>query len=108
MPAVDDPKWRDDERKGAPVVTLHTTHGDVTVELYYKHAPRTCENFFELAKRGYYDGTIFHRVIAEFMIQGGDPTGTGRGGGERVRRDVRGRDKPRAEARGGGDFGDGE
>ena len=80
MPAVDDPKWRDDERKGAPVVTLHTTHGDVTVELYYKHAPRTCENFFELAKRGYYDGTIFHRVIAEFVIQGGDPTGTGRGG----------------------------
>ena len=59
MPAVDDPKWRDDERKGAPVVTLHTTHGDVTVELYYKHAPRTCENFFELAKRGYYDCLLY-------------------------------------------------
>ncbi|OUS48221.1 cyclophilin-like domain-containing protein [Ostreococcus tauri] len=48
--------------------------------LYYKHAPKTCENFFELARRGYYDGTVFHRVIADFMVQGGDPTGTGRGG----------------------------
>ena len=83
MPAVDDPRWGDDEPRGAPVVTLHTTHGDVTLELYYKHAPRTCENFFELAKRGYYDGTIFHRVIAEFMIQGG--IRRGRGGGGRAR-----------------------
>lgn len=80
MVACDDPKWAPDERTGAPVVVLHTTHGDVTLELYYKHAPKTCENFFELARRGYYDGTVFHRVIADFMIQGGDPTGTGRGG----------------------------
>lgn len=80
MPAVDDPVWGPDETLGAPTVTLHTTHGDVTLELYYKHAPKTCQNFFELARRGYYDGVVFHRVIADFMIQGGDPTGTGRGG----------------------------
>ena len=52
MVACDDPKWAPGERVGAPVVVLHTTHGDVTLELYYKHAPKTCENFFELARRG--------------------------------------------------------
>jgi len=52
----------------------------VTVELYTSHAPRTCENFRTLAARGYYDGTVWHRVIPGFMVQGGDPTGTGRGG----------------------------
>lgn len=61
-------------------VTLETTVGDITVELYDKHAPRTCENFIQLTKRGYYDGTIFHRIIGDFMVQGGDPTGTGFGG----------------------------
>jgi len=76
----DDPQWRADERLGAPEVTIVTTRGTFAVELYYKHAPRTCENFFELAKRGYYDDSAFHRVIKDFMIQGGDPTGTGRGG----------------------------
>ena len=64
----------------APEVTLHTSVGPITVELYYKHAPKTCQNFFELAKRGYYANVPFHRVISDFMIQGGDPTGTGRGG----------------------------
>ena len=54
--------------------------GSFVLELYVAHAPRTCENFYELSKRGYYDGVIFHRVIPDFMIQGGDPTGTGRGG----------------------------
>jgi peptidyl-prolyl cis-trans isomerase-like 1 len=54
--------------------------GTITVELYEKHAPKTCRNFAGLAQRGYYDGVIFHRVIPNFMIQGGDPTGTGRGG----------------------------
>merc|ERR1719456_1030817 len=44
------------------------------------HAPRTCRNFFELAKKGYYDNTLFHRIVTDFVIQGGDPTGTGRGG----------------------------
>lgn len=50
------------------------------VELYNQHAPKTCRNFATLAQRGYYDGVVFHRVIKDFMIQGGDPTGTGRGG----------------------------
>jgi peptidyl-prolyl cis-trans isomerase-like 1 len=50
------------------------------VELYNEHAPKTCENFRGLAERGYYDGVVFHRIIKDFMIQGGDPTGTGRGG----------------------------
>jgi len=54
--------------------------GPVTLELYWQHAPQTCQNFAELCKRGYYSGTIFHRIISGFMIQGGDPTGTGRGG----------------------------
>lgn len=52
----------------------------MTVELYWKHAPNTCRNFAELARRGYFNNVIFHRIIADFMIQGGDPTGTGRGG----------------------------
>ena len=64
----------------APVVTLHTSMGEIGLELYYTHAPRTCKNFYELAKRGYYNGVKFHRIIADFMVQGGDPTGTGRGG----------------------------
>lgn len=54
--------------------------GTIVVELYTDHAPKTCRNFLELSRRGYYDNTIFHRIIADFMIQGGDPTGTGRGG----------------------------
>jgi len=54
--------------------------GKVVIELYWHHAPKTCRNFAELARRGYYNGTKFHRIIADFMIQGGDPTGTGRGG----------------------------
>lgn len=57
-----------------------TTLGDFTVELFADKAPATVGNFGDLAKKGYYDGVIFHRVIADFMIQGGDPTGTGRGG----------------------------
>ena len=54
--------------------------GEFVVELYWKHAPMTCRNFAELARRGYYNETKFHRVIRDFMLQGGDPTGTGRGG----------------------------
>ncbi|KAI9904254.1 hypothetical protein N3K66_000783 [Trichothecium roseum] len=54
--------------------------GTITLELYTSHAPRACHNFSTLASRGYYDATLFHRVIPSFMIQGGDPTGTGRGG----------------------------
>lgn len=65
---------------GAPVVKIATSMGEFDVELYTDHAPRTCKNFLELSRRGYYDGTVFHRIIRGFMIQGGDPTGTGRGG----------------------------
>lgn len=54
--------------------------GEIIIELYWKHCPNTCRNFAELARRGYYNNTIFHRIIPDFMIQGGDPTGTGRGG----------------------------
>lgn len=61
-------------------VSLHTTMGDIQLELYWCHAPRTCINFFLLAKRGCYDGTLFHRVCAGRWAQSGDPTGTGRGG----------------------------
>lgn len=59
---------------------FHTNKGEFTVELFPQKAPVTVENFVKLAKDGFYDGTIFHRIIAEFMIQGGDPEGTGRGG----------------------------
>eukprot|EP00747_Dinoflagellata_sp_TGD_P163571 gnl/TRDRNA2_/TRDRNA2_182362_c0_seq1.p1 gnl/TRDRNA2_/TRDRNA2_182362_c0~~gnl/TRDRNA2_/TRDRNA2_182362_c0_seq1.p1 ORF type:complete len:183 (+),score=27.75 gnl/TRDRNA2_/TRDRNA2_182362_c0_seq1:74-622(+) len=61
-------------------VLLYTSSGEIEVELYWHHAPRTCKNFYELAKRGYYDNTVFHRIVTDFVIQGGDPTGTGRGG----------------------------
>ncbi|KAL4226678.1 Peptidyl-prolyl cis-trans isomerase-like 1 [Mactra antiquata] len=61
-------------------VTIETTMGSIVVELYWKHAPNTCRNFAELARRGYYNGVKFHRIIKDFMIQGGDPSGTGRGG----------------------------
>ncbi len=61
-------------------VVLQTNVGDITVKLYPKIAPKACENFMKLAKSGYYDGVIFHRVIKNFMIQGGDPSGTGMGG----------------------------
>jgi cyclophilin family peptidyl-prolyl cis-trans isomerase len=60
--------------------TLHTNHGAIQVELFDEAAPKTVENFRKLARDGFYDGVIFHRVIKDFMIQGGDPTGTGTGG----------------------------
>jgi peptidyl-prolyl cis-trans isomerase B (cyclophilin B) len=59
---------------------LHTNHGDITVELFEEDAPKTVENFTKLAADKFYEGVIFHRIIKDFMIQGGDPTGTGRGG----------------------------
>ncbi len=61
-------------------VTLHTNHGPIEVELFEGEAPKTVENFRKLAGDGFYSGVIFHRVIPDFMIQGGDPTGTGTGG----------------------------
>lgn len=63
-----------------PTAVIKTTMGDITVQLYPEEAPKTVENFITHAKDGYYDGITFHRVIRNFMIQGGDPTGTGRGG----------------------------
>ena len=61
-------------------VTLETTQGSITFALHADVAPKTCENFTTHCKNGYYNGVIFHRIIEQFMIQGGDPTGTGRGG----------------------------
>jgi cyclophilin family peptidyl-prolyl cis-trans isomerase len=60
--------------------TLHTNHGAIALELFEGEAPKTVENFRKLAEDGFYNGVIFHRVIPDFMIQGGDPEGTGSGG----------------------------
>jgi peptidyl-prolyl cis-trans isomerase SDCCAG10 len=61
-------------------VLVTTTHGEIEVELWSKEAPKACRNFVQLCLEGYYDNCIFHRIIKEFMIQTGDPTGTGKGG----------------------------
>lgn len=63
-----------------PIVTIETNQGTIQVELYPETAPNTVHNFLSLVKKGFYDGTIFHRVIPGFMIQGGDPEGSGMGG----------------------------
>lgn len=60
--------------------TFDTSRGKITCELFAKDAPKTVSNFVFLARDGFYDGTVFHRVLKDFMIQGGDPTGTGKGG----------------------------
>jgi len=60
--------------------TLHTSQGDISIEFYPADAPQTVNNFIFLAREGFYDGVIFHRTISGFMVQGGDPTGTGTGG----------------------------
>jgi cyclophilin family peptidyl-prolyl cis-trans isomerase len=60
--------------------TLHTNHGAIAIELFDEDAPKTVENFLKLSRDGFYDGVVFHRIIPDFMIQGGDPTGTGTGG----------------------------
>lgn len=74
-------------KQGAPMspytntqATIAATKGDIVIDFYANDAPKTVQNFVELAKKGYYDGIIFHRVIKGFMNQGGDPTGTGTGG----------------------------
>ncbi|MEX2238019.1 MAG: peptidylprolyl isomerase [Dehalococcoidia bacterium] len=59
---------------------MHTNHGVISLELFDQDAPKTVDNFKKLAAKGFYDGVIFHRVIKDFMVQGGDPTGTGSGG----------------------------
>jgi peptidyl-prolyl cis-trans isomerase B (cyclophilin B) len=62
------------------MATLHTNHGAIGIELFPEDAAKTVDNFERLAREGFYDGVVFHRVIPDFMIQGGDPTGTGSGG----------------------------
>lgn len=75
-------KKKPEQRKETEIVKIkiETTAGDIEANLFAKDAPRTVENFVTLSKKGFYDGIIFHRVIPGFMIQTGDPTGTGRGG----------------------------
>lgn len=77
----------------AQCVLLETSIGPIVVEMYAEHAPKTCQNFSTLASRSYYNNTIFHRIIPDFMVQGGDPTGTGRGGesifGEKFEDEIR-------------------
>ena len=65
---------------GDTIAVMHTNLGDISIKLFVNEVPRTTENFITHAKNGYYNGLIFHRVIKDFMIQGGDPTGTGMGG----------------------------
>ena len=73
--AIPDKSWQ------PPFVSLETSMGEVVIELYWNHAPMTCRNFAELARRGYFNGTKFHRIIQDFMIQGGDfENGNGTGG----------------------------
>ena len=67
-------------KSGDTVAVMHTNMGDIEIKLFPEQAPKTVENFITHAKNGYYNGIIFHRVIKDFMIQGGDPTGTGMGG----------------------------
>jgi len=66
--------------QAATIVVFETNQGNIELKLFDDIAPKTCENFIGLVEKGYYDGIIFHRVIKDFMIQGGDPTGTGMGG----------------------------
>ena len=78
---------------------LDTSHGEIVIEFDAARAPQTVNNFVFLAQDGFYDGVIFHRVIENFMIQGGDPTGSGRGGpGYRFRDELEGKE-PTAAAR---------
>ncbi len=70
----------EDKMKENPIVVFETNQGPIEIELMAKVAPKACENMIKLIKQNYYDGVAFHRVIKDFMIQGGDPTGTGAGG----------------------------
>jgi cyclophilin family peptidyl-prolyl cis-trans isomerase len=73
-------KMKPADQKGKEIVVIETSMGNIEVSLFHSKTPKTVENFEGLAKKGYYNGVTFHRVIDNFMIQGGDPTGTGGGG----------------------------
>ncbi len=84
------PQMQIDPKKSY-VINMETNKGAIEIALYPEHAPKTVNNFVFLAREGFYDGVSFHRVISNFMIQGGDPTGTGRGGpGYRFEDELRG------------------
>ena len=78
--AMDFPQLTNEVRENEPVVEMETSLGTIKIKLFPEHAPKAVENFITHSKEGYYDGVIFHRVINDFMIQGGDPEGTGMGG----------------------------
>ncbi|TFD95946.1 peptidylprolyl isomerase [Jeotgalibacillus sp. R-1-5s-1] len=81
LPAVEGyPQTNPEPGENEPVATIQTNYGDITVKFFPDQAPLAVENFLTHAEEGYYDGVIFHRVIEDFMIQGGDPDGTGAGG----------------------------
>ncbi len=79
IPGISSAQEKENAVKDTTVV-LETNQGNVEIKLFPEIAPKTCENFVGLVKKGYYNGLIFHRTIKNFMIQGGDPTGSGRGG----------------------------
>jgi peptidyl-prolyl cis-trans isomerase B (cyclophilin B) len=74
------PQLVNEAAENEALAIIHTNHGPIKVKLFPEQAPKTVENFLTHAENGYYDGIIFHRIIPDFMIQGGDPTGTGMGG----------------------------
>ncbi|MCM3087685.1 peptidyl-prolyl cis-trans isomerase B (cyclophilin B) [Bhargavaea ginsengi] len=74
------PQLSNETAENEALAVIHTNHGPIKVKLFPEQAPKTVENFLTHAENGYYDGIIFHRIIPDFMIQGGDPTGTGMGG----------------------------
>lgn len=74
------PQLSNETAENEALAVIHTNHGPIKVKLFPQQAPKTVENFLTHAENGYYDGIIFHRIIPDFMIQGGDPTGTGMGG----------------------------
>jgi peptidyl-prolyl cis-trans isomerase-like protein 2 len=80
MRAILSSKNKNKDAQSKSYIQITTNHGEMNFELYSAHCPITCYNFIELAKKGYYDNTKFHRNIAGFMIQGGDPTASGKGG----------------------------
>ena len=78
--ATEPPIWGTIQRAQNPVVILETSHGTIELELFWKETPKTAESFLYLTNKGYYDNLIFHRIVPNFVIQGGDPMGNGTGG----------------------------